>query len=80
MRNFEYRQSAEITAFKDNVAIQKDGIQLGLIAQELQKVLPDCVTKGSTGVLSVNTDPLLWYLINAVQELTAKVEALEARC
>jgi len=80
VRNFEYRQSAEITAFKDNVAIQKDGIQLGLIAQELQKVLPDCVTKGSTGVLSVNTDPLLWYLINAVQELAAKVEALEARC
>ena len=37
------------------------------------------VTEESTGVLSVNPDNLTWYLVNAVKELSAKNDALEAR-
>ena len=37
------------------------------------------VTEESTGVLSVNADNMTWYLVNAVQELLAKNDALEAR-
>ena len=78
VRNFEYRLPEEVDAeLKPTDAIEKTGVQLGVIAQELQTVLPECVKTESTGVMSVDTDNLTWYLINAVKELNAKVTALE---
>jgi len=77
VRNFEYRTPDEITDLPSHAAIEKGGLQLGVIAQEIQKVLPECVSENSTGVLSVNTDPLLWYLINAVKELKAEIQILK---
>jgi hypothetical protein len=77
VRNFEYRTAEEITDLPSSAAIDQSGTQLGVIAQELQAVLPECVTENSTGVLSVNTDPLIWYLINAVKQLSAKIAELE---
>ena len=50
-----------------------------MIAQEIAEVLPSVVETMSTGVKTVNPDNLTWYLINAVKELSAKNEALEAR-
>ena len=79
VRNFEYRLPEEVTELDSFNAIKKEGVQLGVIAQELQQVLPECVKQESTGVLSVDTDNLTWYLINAVKQLNAKVEALEAQ-
>jgi hypothetical protein len=77
VRNFEYRTEDEITELPKDQAIKKSGVQLGVIAQELQAVLPDCVKTESTGVMSVDTDNLTWYLINAVKELSARVKQLE---
>jgi len=77
VRNFEYRIEDEITELPTHCAIKKEGVQLGVIAQELQAVLPECVKQESTGVLSVDTDNLTWYLINAVKELSARVQQLE---
>jgi hypothetical protein len=79
VRNFEYRKPEEITELPDHAAINKDGVQLGVIAQEIQQVLPECVTENSTGVLSVSTDPLVWHLINAVKQLSAEVESLKSQ-
>jgi len=80
VRNFEYRLPEEVDAeLKPTVAIQKEGVQLGAIAQELQQVLPDCVKTESTGVMSVNSDNLTWYLINAVKELKAEVDSLKSQ-
>jgi hypothetical protein len=77
VRNFEYRTPDEITDFSSNVAIEKEGLQLGVIAQELQQVLPECVSESSTGVLSVDTGPLVWHLINAVKELKAEIQIMK---
>lgn len=77
VRNFEYRIESEITELPTHCAIKKEGVQLGVIAQELQAVLPDCVKTESTGVLSVDTDNLTWYLINAVKELKAEIDRLK---
>jgi len=79
VRNFEYREEQEITDFKDKkgVCIDKKGIQLGVIAQEIEEVLPDTVETQSTGVKTVNPDNLTWYLVNAVKELSAEVKALK---
>ena len=41
------------------------------------EILPDVVKQESTGCYSVNPDNLTWYLINAVQELSAEVEQLK---
>ena len=84
VRNFEYRTEAEITDFDDSieksaVAVDKPGIQLGVIAQEIQEVLPDVVKQQTTGAYTVDPDNLTWYLVNAVKELSAEVKALKAQ-
>ena len=40
-------------------------------------VLPDMVKQEDTGCYSVDPNNLTWYLVNAVKELSAKVEVLE---
>ena len=79
VRNFEYRTEDEITELSKHCVIQKDGVQLGVIAQELQVVFPDCVKQESTGVLSVDTDNLTWYLVNAIKELKAEIDILKGQ-
>ncbi len=49
-----------------------------MIAQEVQEVFPDAVKENAHGHLTVNSDSITWALLKAVQELSAKVEALEA--
>jgi hypothetical protein len=78
VRNFEYRLPEEITELPQDQAIQKQGIQLGAIAQELKEILPDCVKTESTGVMTVNTDNLTWYMINAIKELKAEFDAYKS--
>jgi hypothetical protein len=77
VRNFEYRLPEEITEVPQEQAIQKQGVQLGVIAQELQQILPECVKTESTGVMTVDADNLTWYLVNAVKELSARIKQLE---
>jgi hypothetical protein len=78
VRNFEYRLPEEVTDVPQDQAIPKQGVQLGVIAQELQAVLPDCVKQESTGVLSVDADNLTWYLVNAIKELKAEFDAYKS--
>jgi hypothetical protein len=78
VRNFEYRLPEEITELEAHCAIKKEGVQLGVIAQELQAVLPQCVKQESTGVLSVDADNLTWYLVNAIKELKAEFDAYKS--
>jgi hypothetical protein len=75
VRNFEYRVAEEITDLPQDQAIKKTGVQLGVIAQELQAVLPECVKTESTGVMTVDQDNLTWYMINAIKELKAEFDA-----
>jgi hypothetical protein len=77
VRNFEYRIAEEVTELPAHTVIDKQGVQLGVIAQELQTVLPDCVKTESTGVMSVDTDNLIWYLVNSIKELKAEIDALK---
>lgn len=52
--------------------------EYGLIAQDVEKVLPNLVITDSNGVKLLNYTELVPMLINAVQTLTKRVEALEA--
>ena len=53
-------------------------VQLGVVAQELESVAPNCVITDDNGVKSVDTDELFWHMLNAIKELSTKVKALEA--
>ncbi len=50
--------------------------RVGVIAQELQKILPDAVKKGSDGFLTIRIDDIIYTLVNAVKELDRKVSEL----
>ena len=80
VRNFEYRTEDEIVDFENTASavVHKKGVQLGVIAQEIETILPDVVREESTGVKTVNPDNLTWYLVNAVQELSTTVDELKA--
>ena len=81
IRSFDYRTINEITDFENPkvAVVNVTGTRVGVIAQEIKEVLPDVVIEQSSGILSVDPTNLTWYLINAVQELSAKNDALEAR-
>ena len=79
VRNFEYRTTEEVTELPASQVIDKQGVQLGVIAQELQQVCSDCVKTESTGVMSVNSDNLTWHMINAIKELKAELDGLKAK-
>jgi hypothetical protein len=41
---------------------------VGLVAQEVQKVIPEAVTENNKGYLLVNNDPIIWAMLNAIKE------------
>ena len=53
-------------------------VQTGVIAQEIEAVLPECIKVSDRGAKTVNTDPIMWALVNAVKELSAKNDELAA--
>ena len=79
IRNFEYRKPEEITDLPSHLAVNKEGVQLGVVAQEIREVLPNVVKEEETGFLSVSNDDITWHLVNAVKELSAKVKELEEK-
>jgi len=93
VRNFEYKLPEEVTELDPSCAVTRTGVLLGVIAQELQQVCPDCVKEESTGVLSVDSDNIFWHMVNAIKDLkvlndtqaetinalTARIVALETR-
>ena len=48
----------------------------GVIAQEIENVIPETVTVRDNGLLTVKTDAVLWTAVKAIQELSDKVDEL----
>jgi len=59
--------------------IADDARSIGVIAQELEKVIPELVITDDEGIKGVNYAQITGLLIEAVKELSAKVEALESK-
>jgi ribosomal protein S6E (S10) len=47
----------------------------GVIAQEVQKQIPEAIKKDKDGFLSLNTTPIFWAMINAFKELNSAFKA-----
>lgn len=54
-----------------------EGHDVGVIAQEIQEVLPEIVTERKDGYLAVRYEKLVPLLIEGIKELTVRVEKLE---
>ena len=87
VRNFEYRNKDEIateaTEWTDSqldaAVVDKAGPQLGVIAQEIEGILPDLIVENDFGLKTLDADNMTWYLVNAVKELSARVKELESK-
>jgi hypothetical protein len=53
--------------------------QTGLLAQEVEKVMPELVKEDEKGIKSVNYNGLVPYLLEAIKVLEAKIEKLETQ-
>ena len=51
----------------------------GLIAQEVDKVIPEAVVRNENGYLGLVYDPIMLSLVNALKELNAKNEDMQAQ-
>ena len=51
----------------------------GIIAQEAIEALPEMIKTNSEGWMSANNESMIWAMVNSIQELSAKVEELEAK-
>jgi len=56
-----------------------DTHNVGVIAQEMEAIVPEVVTDGEDGMKAVNYGALVGVLIEAVKELTQEVETLKAK-
>ncbi len=52
---------------------------VGVVAQEVQSVIPEAVKENSDGYLMVNNDPIIWAMVNAIKELKSENDALKER-
>lgn len=53
--------------------------QYGLIAQEVEKIIPEAVMMNKLGIKTVNYNAIIPFLVEAIKELNAKNESIEAR-
>jgi predicted nucleic acid-binding Zn-ribbon protein len=74
--NFNWNES-EIAkrGGEDGYYVRKADV--GVIAQEIQEVIPEAVATREDGTLAVNYEKIIPLLIEAIKELNAKVEKLE---
>ena len=68
------------TAHQVVIGQGKTDTQIGIVAQELEEVLPSSIsTRKETGAKTLKcTDEIFWYMINAIKELSTKVKELES--
>jgi hypothetical protein len=67
--------------YNEHAPFQTDKMQVGIMAQELEKIAPYMVEKTTIGdtedMRSVNNQAYIYLLINAVKEQDKKIEALQ---
>lgn len=52
---------------------------IGFGAQALEKVIPEAVSRNANGYLQVNNDPILWTMLNAIQEQQKEIQQLRVQ-
>ena len=69
IRPVHYRYKAD-----NAMGIRDTDEHIGVVAQEVQKVIPEAVTENSKGYLLVNNDPIIWTMLNAIKEQQREIK------
>jgi hypothetical protein len=69
--SFDWKKDTEMSTM---TGLKED---FGFIAQEVEEVLPDLVRKNGDGLLSLRDKGLTAFLVEAIKELTTRIEELE---
>lgn len=67
VKNFTYKKDEKKTP------------HVGVIAQQLQKIFPNAVTKDKDGYLMIRTEDIFYAMVNSIKELCAKLQDLTAK-
>ena len=59
------------------LGIKSSGEHIGFSAQAVQQVIPEAVTSNSNGYMMVNSDPIIWTMLNAIKEQQQEIEKLK---
>ncbi len=59
------------------LGLKSEKEQIGFSAQDLQKVIPEAVSETASGYLMVNSDPILWTMLNAIKEQQKEIQQLK---
>ena len=59
--------------------MDKPGVHIGVIAQEIEDIFPEMITTQTTGVKTFNPEKLVFYLINAIKELKTEIDELKKK-
>jgi len=62
---------------KDNpLHLPDESEHIGFSAQEVQKIIPGAISENSQGYLMLNSDPILWAMLNAIKDQQKTIEKL----
>jgi hypothetical protein len=59
------------------LGLANEGEHIGFGAQDVQKVIPEAVTTNSQGYLMLNSDPIIWTMLNAIKEQQKEIQQLK---
>ena len=88
VKTYNYRSDSDIAETYPELAdsdglvhenLPQDKTVVGLIAQELETVLPNSVTTRDNGFKSMDKDEIFWVMLNSIKELKAANDALTVR-
>ena len=69
LRPIRYRYKPD-----NGIGIRDADEHIGVVAQEVQRVIPEAVTENGKGYLLVNNDPIIWSMVNAIKEQQREIE------
>ncbi len=69
LRPIRYRYKPD-----NGMGIRDADEHIGVVAQEVQRVIPEAVTENGKGYLLVNNDPIIWSMVNAIKEQQREIE------
>jgi hypothetical protein len=58
---------------------ENEGHDIGIIAQEIEKILPEIVTTRDNGYMAVKYEKLVPLLIEAIKELSEEIDKLKSK-
>jgi hypothetical protein len=73
IKPIRYRYKAD-----NALGIRDTDEHIGVVAQDVQRVIPEAVTENSKGYLLVNNDPIIWSMLNAIKEQQEEISALKS--